>query len=121
MDDMPGMIDTVDDSKAKTSKVVFDFNKKDTEGEENFKMILSKKKRREKNKAEALASAAASTSMGEDIELDEDSEEDLIDGDGDEENPLSLAAFDKKSNDLTTSQKFKFPPLTGEKMNVSCF
>ncbi len=114
MDDMPGMIDTVDESKSTSSKVVFDFDKKSQDGEENFKLILSKKKRREKNKAEALA--AASTSMGEDNELDEDSEEELIDED--EENPINLAAFEKKTNDITINQKFKFPPLSGEKMNV---
>lgn len=112
MDDMPGMIDTVDDSRPVGSKVDFDFDKKN----DDFKVILSKKKRKEKKKAEAVL-AAASTSLGDDIEIeedeDEDSEDDMVD---DEDSATNLAAFEKKSNDLISNKKFSFPPLSGEKL-----
>lgn len=106
---MPVLIDTVDDSK-KSSKVEFNFEKK---SEENFKMILSKKKRREKNKADAKAAEAASTSLGEDIDLEEEDDDEMCD---EEENATTLAEFEKRADQLNANKKFKFPPLSGEKL-----
>lgn len=101
---MPVLIDTVEVAK-KSTKVEFDFNKK----EEDFKEVMTKKKRREKNKAAALA---ASTSMGEDIE---DEDEDEMD-DEDEETINTIAEFERKANAANENRKFNFPQLTGEKL-----
>jgi len=111
MDDMPVLIDTVETTKPKTTKPVFDFNKKD----EEFKEILSKKKKRIKSKQTKAAAEAASTSLGEDIELDEeDEDDDMVD---DEESAVNLAHFEKKCMDnLSTGNKLKFPALSGDKL-----
>lgn len=106
-DDMPVLIDTVEVAK-KSTKVDFDFNKK----EEDFKEVMTKKKRREKNKASAAM--VASTSMGEDIEEEDEDEMD----DEDEETINTIAEFERKANEANASRKFNFPQLTGDKLMV---
>ena len=131
MDDMPGMIDTFEVSKPKvvvtnTSKsVTFDFDSKFALNSEevDFKLILSKKKRREKNRADLMMCTANAAVIDEIEQLDENNNSEADDSgeevEMNEENVSNLAGFEKKSNSLTLNQKFKFPPLTGEKLMVS--
>jgi hypothetical protein len=110
MDDaIPELIDV-----AVTSKKVEINNDLKEKKEDEFKLIVSKRKRREQNKV------AASTSMGEDLELEEDDEDDdeLIDED---EDTLDLKEKISPIQDFTQLKKLKFPPLSGEKLMVNYF
>lgn len=106
-DDMPELIDVADE--ALTASKSTPESQPAEKKEEEFKLIVSKRKRRQQ-KQEA-----------DEIEADEDDDDYEIEQDMDEE-PDNLKDHDPSLNVFAdANKKFKFPPLSGEKLTVTYF
>ena len=113
-DSIPELIDVAAEVNKSEARVEPLLEKKQDE----FKLIVSKRKRREQNKA--AAAVAASTSMGDELDMEEDEEDEDDDEEIDEDEEMdNLQAAKTPANTINMpTKKFKFPPLSGEKLMV---
>jgi hypothetical protein len=105
--DIPDLIDvSVTKSKPKSGNKETNQAQNDNE---DFKLIVSKRKRREQNKMDSSASATTSAEATEEME---DEYEDV------EDEEAELEKIDKSQDNQFQIKKLKFPPISSEKLMV---